>query len=127
MSREKLSSLGLLILRLTVGFAMATHGYQKVFGGIMPQVIDGVGKMGFPAPVVFAWAAALSEFLGAILVAIGLKTRVAAVFVAITMAVAFFVAHGSDAFQKKELSFVYLGAYVALALTGAGKFSLDRN
>lgn len=119
--------LGLLILRLVAGGCMAYHGYGKVFGGIMPQMIEGVGKMGFPAPMVFAWAAAISELLGGILVAVGLKTRISSIFVAITMAVAFFVAHKADPFQMKELAFAYLGVFTALALTGAGKFSLDRS
>jgi putative oxidoreductase len=119
--------LGLLVLRLFIGVTMASHGYQKVFGGIMHQMIMGVEKLGFPAPVVFAWAAALSELLGGILVAIGLKTRVAAAFVVITMGVAVFMAHRADAFQVKELAVIYLGAFLAVALTGAGKYSLDRS
>jgi len=119
--------LGLLVLRLVAGACMAYHGYGKVFGGHMDQMIEGVGKMGFPAPLFFAWAAAVSELVGGVLVVIGLRTKIASLFVAITMAVAFFVAHKADAFQVKELALAYLGVFTALALTGAGKFSLDRS
>lgn len=127
MNKDILRSVGLLVLRLTVGILMAYHGYQKVFGGNMDQMIEFVGKLGFPLPLFFGWAAALSELLGGILVAVGLKTRFSALFISITMAVAFFMAHKADAFQVKELALVFLGASIALILTGAGRFSLDRS
>ena len=118
---------GLLILRLGVGLTMAfAHGLGK----IPPSqgFIDGaVGGMGLPAPALFAWLAALSEFLGGLLIAVGLLTRPAAVFLAATMAVAFFVTHGGalTGDNSGEMAFIYLVAAVALAFTGAGRFSLD--
>lgn len=124
--KENLNNAGLFILRVGTGLGMLTHGYQKVFGGIMPKMIEGVTQMGFPAPVVFAWAAALSEFAGAILLVIGLGTRAAAAFICFTMGVAFFVAHRADAFNVKELAFLYMIASGAILLTGPGKWSLDR-
>ncbi len=39
--------------------------------------------------------------------------------------VAFFMVHAGDPFGKKELAFVYLVIFTALALTGPGRFSLD--
>lgn len=123
--RDRALSAGLLVLRLGMGLAIAYHGYQKVFGGIMPQMIEGVGKMGFPAPTLFAWLAALSEFAGGILIALGLGTRIASFFVAFTMGVAFFVAHGSDPFQVKELAFLFGIVAIGLMLTGGGCYALE--
>lgn len=120
-------SSGLLLLRVVAGFGIATHGYQKLFGGRMPDFTAGVAAMGFPVPGFFAWAAAISEFLGGILVAIGLKTRAASAFVCATMAVAAFIRHASDPFKVRELALVYLAVFGALALIGPGKFSLDRS
>jgi putative oxidoreductase len=109
-----------------MGLGIAYHGYGKVFGGYMPQVIEGVGKLGFPAPVLFAWLASLSEFAGGLLIVFGLFTRVAAFFVWFTMSVAAFRAHASDPFQVKELALAFWTMAGTLMLTGAGRYSLDK-
>lgn len=125
MHKLKSVDTGLLILRIGMGLAMAYHGYQKIFQGVMPMMIDGVGKMGFPAPTLFAWLAALSEFVGGLCIAIGFGTRIAAFFVLIVMCVAFFVAHAKDPFQAKELAFLFGINAIALIFAGAGRFSVD--
>jgi putative oxidoreductase len=126
MKKETLSAVGLLLLRVVVGFGLATHGYQKLFGGHMDQFASGVRSMGFPLPTVFAWIAALSELLGGILIALGLKTRIAAAFAFVTMAVAVFIHHAADPFHVKELALLYLSGAGSVMMIGAGKFSLDR-
>ncbi|MEK6773370.1 MAG: DoxX family protein [Bdellovibrionota bacterium] len=117
--------LGILIFRLVIGLTMGlAHGLGK-----MPppeQLTAGLIAMGFPQAVFFAWCAALSEFLGGLLIAAGLFTRHAAVFLGITMAVAVFMAHAADPFGKKELAVLYLASCVLLFFQGAGKFSMDR-
>ena len=119
------ADIGLLWLRLFTGLGIATHGYGKVFGGHMDKMVEGVAAMGFPAPGFFAWAAALSEFAGGILLALGLFTCPAALFIFITMAVAVFIKHGGDPLKVKELALAYLVASGAIKLLGPGKFSLD--
>jgi putative oxidoreductase len=117
--------LGLLLFRVFVGAAMAfAHGLGKLPPS--EQLIQGVQGMGFPLPVVFAWAAALSEFLGGVLIVLGLFTRHSAAFLGFTMAVAAFVVHGADPFNVKEMALLYLAACVLLLFSGAGKYSLDR-
>lgn len=123
--KEKASGMGLLFLRVTMGSGIAYHGYQKIFGGFIGKLAEGVKGMGFPYPEAFAWAAALSEFLGGILIALGVGTRAAAFFVFSTMAVAAFLAHAADPFNKKELALAYWAISGALMLTGAGPYSLD--
>lgn len=123
--RAKLVDAGLLWLRVLTGLAMAYHGSGKVFGD-MSQLIAGVGAMGFPAPKLFAWLAALSEFGGGCLLVLGLATRPAALFIAATMGVAAFVAHRNDPFQVKELALAFLTNSIALLLAGPGRWSLDR-
>jgi putative oxidoreductase len=118
------SDVGLGFLRLA-GLGLAYHGYQKIFGDNMSGFADGVEKLGFPMPVVFAWAAALSELVGGALVAIGLFTRVAATLAATTMFVAAFLAHATDGFDKREPALMYLSIMLGLACLGAGKWSID--
>lgn len=117
---------GLLVLRVGFGLGMAYHGYGKVFGGQVSMLAQGVEQWGLPFPIVWAWAAALSEFAGGILLVIGFKARIAAFFVFVTMAVAFFKAHGADPFQVKELAAAYGVAALGLMFTGPGSYSIDR-
>lgn len=118
---------GLLWLRVLMGLGIATHGYAKLFGGRMDSFTAGIGALGFPLPIFFAWAAALSEFVGGLLVALGLRTRFAAALVAATMAVAAFVVHRADPFKVRELALAYFTMSVAVILLGPGKYSLDRS
>ena len=123
---SRATDVGLLILRLGVGLTLAfAHGLGKI--PVSDGFVGNVASMGFPVPVVFAWAAALSEFLGGLLIAVGLLTRPASAFVAFTMAVAFFVTHGGALTGEGngEQAFIYLVAALALAVAGAGKLSVD--
>lgn len=147
MGRTLLNDLALVMLRLSgLGLALV-HGYGKVVAlstGNGDRFIAGVGSLGFPLPGLFAWAAALAEFLGGLCVALGLGTRVAASFAGVTMFVAAFVRH--HALQKflvavgamkvsdetlrswgnPEMALVYLLVFASLVLTGGGRFSLER-
>ena len=123
--KEKWLSAGLLWLRVCVGLGAAHHGFGKVFGGHIDQFAIGVGQMGFPMPLVFAWAAALSEFVGGILLILGLGTRFAGFFVFFTMAVAFFIHHKADPLSVKELAAAYGVVAGAFMMTGPGRWSLD--
>jgi len=108
-----------------MGLGMAYHGYGKVFGGHMDKFADGIGVMGFPMPELFAWAAALSEFVGGVLIVLGLFTRPAALCVLLTMSVAAFIKHGGDPLKKKELALAYWTIAGAVMFVGPGKYSLD--
>ncbi len=115
---------GVALLRIFSGVAMALgHGLSKVPPG--EGLIERTAQMGFPAPSLFAWAAALSEFGGGILLALGLFTRISAAFIAFTMLVAFAGVHISDPFAAQEKSLLYLFIGIAFLLTGSGDWSLD--
>ncbi|MEL6672891.1 MAG: DoxX family protein [Bacteroidota bacterium] len=119
------SNIGLLILRVFTGLSMAlAHGWGKLMnpGGIT----EGVTNMGFPMPGVFAWAAIISEFFGGILIAMGLLTRPASLFLTITMVVAAFIRHADDPFSRKEKALLYAAICLFLVMKGAGTYSLDQ-
>lgn len=116
---------GLLAFRLYIGLSMAfAHGLGKIPPS--GQFLGGVSAMGFPAPELFAWLAALSEFLGGLFIALGLATRFSSLALGSTMVVAGFIAHAADPFGVKERAFLFLFSCVLLFCVGAGRFSVDR-
>lgn len=115
---------GLALLRIFAGVSLAAaHGLGKLPPS--EQFIGGVTGLGFPAPVLFAWAASLAEFLGGAFLALGLFTRISSFFVACVMLTAAFGTHISDPFQKKELALLYLFIALCFLLKGAGDWSID--
>lgn len=123
-SRYPLPDLGLLVLRVFAGLGLAlAHGLGKIPPS--ERFISGVIEMGFPLPGVFAWAAGLSEFVGGILLAIGLLTRPAAFFVLVTMFVAAFIRQAGDPFGERELALLYGAVAVLFLFAGSGRFGLD--
>lgn len=115
---------GLLALRIFTGLALAlAHGLGKLPPS--PRFIEGVANMGFPLPVVFAWAAALAESLGGVLLALGLATRPTAVLIAATMATAGFIRHAADPFSTQEKAFLFGMVALLFVLAGAGRYSID--
>lgn len=121
---------GRLILRLVVGAGIMTHGWPKVFAvndeGIRRIVglTKGVAEMGFPYPEYFAWAAALSELVGGAFLILGFGTRVAALCIAGTMAVALW-SNRAGGWKDMELAALYLAPALFFVLAGPGKKSLD--
>lgn len=113
------------LLRIWLGAMMIVHGAPKIFG-TMDRFTAGIAEMGFPLPELFAWAAALSEFAGGILLILGLFTRPAALLFSITMVVAVFIRNFDSEFARKELGLTYLVIAVVLLVAGPGKLSLDR-
>jgi putative oxidoreductase len=115
----------LLVLRALFGSSLAlTHGLAKLEN--TSKFLDGLVKRGFPLPVFFGWSAILSEFLGGLLIALGLFTRPAATFVLITLTVAAVDIHSGDPFAKRELALSYAVVALSLLIGGAGRFSLDQ-
>lgn len=90
------------------------------------QLVGGVASMGFPAPVFFAWCAGLSEFVGGILIALGLFTQAAAAFLGFTMLMAFGVVHAADPYNVKEMALLYFFSCVLLFFVGPGNLAVGR-
>ena len=123
-----LTSFGLLVLRLWLGLAMFfNHGLDK-----LANFADHAAK--FPDPLGIGHAPSLAlvtfaETAGAVLLALGLLTRFAALTLVIDLGVAFFMVHKSalSGQGSGELAFIYLAGYAALLFAGGGKFSVDKS
>jgi len=114
----------LLLLRITAGAFMLTHGWGKFLKLIGDEPIKfadpiGVGVTASLVLVVF------SEVFCSILLFFGITTRLAAIPLIITMFVAAFIVHADDGFGRQELPLLYTAIYVVFLITGAGKFSID--
>ena len=123
MQSALLKDIGLAILRIAASAMMLTHGYGKL------QMLINGAEFGNPIGIGSTPSlllAVIGEFVCPILIIFGFKTRWAAVPTAITMAVAAFIAHGADPFQKKEMALLYLTIFVAIILLGPGKYGIDK-
>src|SRR3954454_1776577 len=126
-------NLGLLVLRVTVGLLLAGHGAQKLFGWFGGHGPEGTGgfmeTLGMRPGRHMALAAGGSEFVGGILLALGLATPLAAAIIGSTMLVAALTAHaGKGPWSTNggwELPLTYGVVAIGLAFNGAGQWSLD--
>jgi putative oxidoreductase len=125
--------LGILIVRVLFGAAIAAHGAQKLFGWFGGYGLKGTGGffdgLGFRPGIAFAAAAGLSEFVGGLLLVVGLLTPLGASAILAAMIVASVSVHLKNGFFVQnngfEPAFLYGAVAVGLALTGAGSYSID--
>lgn len=126
---ERLADVGLLILRIGAGGYLATHGWGKV-GMVFEGKGLGMDPIGLGETTSLVLVA-FAEFVCSLLVLAGLFTRLAALPVVFAMGVAAFVAHANAPWTmqpnggSKEPALMFLTCFLALAFTGAGRFSLD--
>lgn len=125
--------LGKLALRVPIGIILIAHGAQKLFGWFGGYGLEGTGQwmasMGLEPGYLMALLAGSAEFFGGLALLIGLLTRPAAVVLAFTMLVAIFSTHIEHGLFLSNNGYEYALALFsvtsALALQGAGKYSLD--
>lgn len=122
--KNNFNDVALAILRVGFSGAMLTHGIPKI-----NMLLD--NPSGFPDPIGIGGTttlilAILGEVIAPLLVLIGFKTRIAAIPVIVIMASAAFVVHANDDFGVKEKAILYMIAFIAIALAGAGKYSVDK-
>jgi putative oxidoreductase len=120
-----------LILRLTLGLLILFHGVSKITGGIA-FVSGALAKAGMPSGI--AYLVYIGEVVAPLLLIAGVWTRIGALIVAINMVVAVFLAHTGQLFSiantggyALELQAMYLFTAIAVALLGAGRYSIGGN
>jgi putative oxidoreductase len=109
------------LLRIVTGFLFLWHGSQKLFG--FPQAAPA------EAPAFILYVAGPIEFIGGLLVAIGLFTRWAAFLCSGLMASAYWMAHGTrhilPLLNQGELAVLYCFVFLFISAHGAGRWSMD--
>ncbi|MGB2533384.1 MAG: DoxX family protein [Porticoccaceae bacterium] len=109
------------LLRITAGFMFLLHGTQKFFN--FPQQYP-YGELGF-----LTIAAGSIELIGGILISLGLTTRGVAFLCSGTMAVAYWLYHGTQSFYPivngGEVAALYCFIFLFIACKGSGIWSMD--
>ena len=126
--------LGLLAMRLTTGGLMAGHGAQKLFGWFGGYGPEGTGgwleSLGLKPGKQWALVAGASEFGSGVLTALGLFSPLGPVGMLAPMAIASRTAHRDKPIWVTEggaeLPVLNMAVGTGLALTGPGRYSLDR-
>ena len=124
----------LLILQLVEGGLVAGHGSQKLLGWFSGPGLKGTAgwleSMGLTPGTPWATAASLSEFGGGVLTTLGFLSPLGSFGTMGSMIMATVKAHwGKPIWVTQggaELPIMNMATALALALTGPGRFSLDR-
>lgn len=119
-NRGGIANVAFSLARIVIGLLFACHGAQKLFG-----VLGGTSQLGHTKMMI----AAIIEFAGGLLIALGLFARIAAFIAAGEMAFAYFTVHAPHSFwpiiNKGELAVAYCFFFLFVAANGAGPYSLD--
>lgn len=114
----------LLAIRIIFGLLFMTHGIAK-WNDFAVLVYD------FPDPIYFGPENSLAviifiEIVCSVGFIFGALYRLVLIPMIGAMGVAFFIVHGADAFQAKELAFIYMVVFIVMYIIGPGKYSIDR-
>lgn len=126
---NKSYDVGSLLIRIAVGVLMPFHGISKLLKGInwIEGLLTGIGLPHFIKYGVF-----IGEIIAPVLLLIGFRTRIAAMFVCFNMFMAVLLSHRDEIFSLKpsgayalELEALYFLGALALVFLGGGKFSVS--
>jgi putative oxidoreductase len=114
------------VMRIVAGLLFACHGAQKLFG-----LLGGVDRQGASAPLLSLFGlAGIIEFVGGLLIMVGLMTGYAAFIASGEMASAYFMAHFPRGFwpiqNGGEMAVLNCFVFLYIASRGAGVWSIDR-
>lgn len=113
------------IMRIMVGLLFACNGARKLFG-----IFGGMGAAGAAAPLLSQiWFAGFIEFVGGLLVAVGLLTGYVAFIASGEMAVAYFQSHFPRDFwpilNRGERAVFYCFLFLYISSRGAVAWGID--
>ena len=123
LSSDRWFDSAILFMRIFIGAMMLTHGIGKIqnYNAIVNSFPD---PWGIGSAVSFTLIT-LTEVGCSVLIIMGLFTRLATLPLIFGMYVATFIAFPEKTFAEGELSFVYMGIYIMLLISGGGRYALD--
>lgn len=129
-AKEENIQRALFILRVTIGLLTIGHGYPKIIGGL-----EGWHQLGetfmYPLgikflPTMWGFLGAVTEFIGGIMLVLGLGTRIAsfALIVMMIIATAWHIQKG-DHFNVYSFPLSLVFVFLAFLIIGGDNYSLD--
>lgn len=118
----------LVALRVAIGGIFAAHGAQKLFVYGIEGVSGAFGGMGIPMPGITGPLTGVVELLAGLALVVGLMTRLAGLGLAVIMLGAISMVHIGAGFWAPngvEFPLALMAGATTIALSGAGRFSLD--
>src|SRR5258708_4832514 len=116
-----------LVARIVVGWVFLWSGWGKL--NALPRMIENFREWGIPYPEILTPFVSGVEFVGGILLLVGLFTRIAAAPLIVVMIVAIISAKVSDVDSLETLlgfeEMSYVALFLWLAVVGPGPVSLD--
>ncbi len=124
-TNDRVKDFLLLFLRLAIGaLLISQHGYPKLLKLMSGEPIQFAAVMGMSEKSSLILAM-FAEYICAIMVMLGMFTRLAAIPVIITFLVIVFHVKGGNPVSDRELPLLYLIFYTYIFFSGAGKHSFD--
>ena len=115
---------GKLFLRVSFSLMLLPHGWSKINRLFAEDIkfSDPIGIGEVPSLILVAFA----EFIVPMLIILGFKTRWFSIFPIITMVVVVFIHKWGQGFLEIEKALLFLSGFIAIALIGPGKYSIDK-
>jgi len=114
--------------RVLIAAIFVWSGYSKLTN--QEYVLGYINSFGLPAPTLALWGAIFVELVGGLALAVGFKTRIVAIFMAVYSIVAAFIFHTDFADPNQMIHFfknlAMTGGLLQLVAFGAGPLALDR-
>ena len=115
---------GKLFLRVSFSLMLLPHGWSKI-NRLFAEDIKFSDPIGF-GEVPSLFLVAFAEFIVPILIILGFKTRWFSIFPIITMVVVAFIHKWDQGFFEIEKALLFMSGFIAIALIGPGKYSIDK-
>lgn len=123
---ETQSEYSTIFLRIVTGWRCVAPAWLYITGAkSFDKFSELLNTLHFPIPYIAAHVSIYVQFIGGILILLGLWTRYAAILLTIHFLIIVLTAHLHDTIVNSFAAWALLAMSVSLLFTGGGKFSID--
>lgn len=121
------SDFGILIIRLFIGLRIIYGSFDNIISwNRMMEFSNFLEVNNLPLPIFCAILSVYAQFICAILILIGYKTRFAAFILVFNFIVAIVIVHSNDSIEVMTPALAMLFISFGLLFTGAGKWAIEK-
>jgi putative oxidoreductase len=122
------ADVGLLLLRIFIGLRIVYGAFDNIVSwDKMMEFSEFLKANHFPAPTFCAVLSVYAQFIAAVLILVGYKTRLAAAVLVFNFIVAITMVHLSHTIERMTPALAMLFVSTALLFTGSGKYAVEKN